>query len=423
MRDMAPRTDRSIRNIPVSGSHRKQAPRVEEEEYEDDAPQQPRPKRRRRRGSRLFLVAAIVVALICGTGGILLSTLFAGASVVVHPRTLVISQPATVSAQPSGGAGGLAYQTMTVTSTTSTSVPASGTQKVSRQASGQMVITNNYNSQTQRLIANTRFEAPDGKIYRIHDSVVVPGMVAGTPGTATVIVYADSPGVEYNKGPTHFTVPGFKKDPRYDKFYADAQAITGGFVGDEPAIAPEQLTATRAALKTHLEETVRTAIIPQVPPGFMLVENSFGFNYSDVSQQAEAGGKATLSQSVTAVAAIVKQGDLAAAVAAQAPQSSYGGEAVGFSDPASVHATITGDSKAPLSRIDITVLVPATIVWQYDPAALKTALLGKKKNEFESIITSFKPALTGAELTLRPFWEGSLPSNPDKITVKDGGAK
>lgn len=386
---------------------------------DDEAPQH---RKRRRRGSRgLFVFTATLVIVICAVGGILLSTLFSGASVTVRQRTSELSSPVTVPALPSAPAGSLPYQVMTVASMATTSVSAAGTQKVSRQASGVITITNNYSKDTQRLIANTRFEAPDGKIYRIHDSVVVPGMVAGTPGTASITVYADSPGESYNRGATRFTIPGFKSDPRYTKFYADATSIAGGFVGNEPAVAAADLAAAKAAIQKKLDESARAALLSQVPPGAVAIENSFQFTYGEVRQLPDGTSKASLTQSVTANVAIVKVADLATAVAAQAV-SGYSGESVSFKDVSKLSVSLP-EGKAPLGKIDITVAAPATLVWVYDKEALKQALLAKKKSNFESIISSFKPALTGADLVLRPLWQSNLPSNPGKIIITDGSPK
>ncbi len=418
MRDMAPRTDRSIRNIPVSSAHKKShATRFETEESEGDIPQTPR--RRRRKKSIFFIIAAVVVVVVCIMGGLLLSTLFSGASVVIRQRTAEITLPITVSALPSAPSGTLAYQIMTVSSTATTSVTAAGTQKVSRQASGVITITNNFSKDTQRLIANTRFEAPDGKIYRIHDSVVVPGMAAGTPGTASVSIYADSPGDSYNRGATRFTIPGFKGDPRYTKFYAETIGISGGFVGNEPAVAPADLTAAKLAMQKKLQDEVRTSFASQVPADSILVENSFQFVFGDVRQTPDSG-KVSLSQSITSNVAIVKAADLASETAKGV--EGYSGESVGFKDISAIRISIP-EGKAPLGKIDITVTAPFTLVWQYDKAALKQALLGKKKSSFEPIISSFRPALTGADLILRPFWKSNLPSDPNKITLTEEALK
>lgn len=415
--DMAPRQDRSIRNIPVSSIHKKRPVRYESEEVAEPV----RAPRRRKRGGGRLLILGIAVAVIFGILGLLLSTLFAGASVVVYPRTAAVTDTAQLFAQPNAPAGTLSYQTLTMSVSGTTSVSASGSQKVSRQASGVITITNAYNGETQRLIANTRFEAPDGKIYRIHESVVVPGMQGTTPGTAKVTVYADVAGAEYNRGATHFTVPGFKNDPRYSKFYADADSISGGFVGNEPAVAQADLDSAKAAMAQKLSESASNSIRQQVPEGFAIVENTAQSTYSDMRQTPEGSNSAALSQTLTTTVAAVRLSDLAAYTASKTVEG-YAGEAVTFDDPTSVKITAATGTK-PVGKIDFTVSGTKSIVWVYDPEAVKTALLGKNKANFETIISSFRPALTGAEVTLRPFWASQFPAEPSKIKVTEGAKK
>lgn len=68
---------------------------------------------------------------------------------------------------------------------------------------GQVVIINKYNK-AQPLVAKTRLLSPDGKLFRIQESVNVP---AG--GEVTVAIYADKPGSEMALGAgTRFTIPG-----------------------------------------------------------------------------------------------------------------------------------------------------------------------------------------------------------------------
>ena len=115
----------------------------------------------------------------------------------------------------------------------------------------------------------------------------------------------------------------------------------------------------------------------------------------------------------------VRTGDLAAALASRSVDG-YAGEAVAFSDPAQVHAAGT---KSSVGKINITVSGNGSIVWQFDKSALLGALVGKKKDAFESIITSFRPALVGADAKVLPFWMSTFPSSPDKITVTVGAKK
>ena len=42
------------------------------------------------------------------------------------------------------------------------------------------------------------------------------------------------------------------------------------------------------------------------------------------------------------------------------------------------------------------------------------------KDEFETIIKSFAPAIGRAEAKIRPFWDGNFPEDPEIIEVTTG---
>jgi len=410
---MAPRNDRSIRNIPVPANHRRSAPTHDREEAYIT------PRRRR---SRRWLWITLGVVTVSVLGGLLLSTVFAGANVVVYPRTASIETPVSLTAQPNAQSG-LGYITMTISRSSTTTVPASGTQKVSRAASGIITIYNSYGVSSQRLITNTRFEAQDGKIYRVHDPVVVPGATKkadGTlnPGTISVSVFADSPGAEYNRSATRFTIPGFKGDPRYNAFYAETQAISGGFVGTEPAVAGADLARAHTELEQSLRAALESGISSQLPEGFVLIGSTLSLTFSDISQSAGAGNTATLAQTATGITAILRLTDLAAAVA-QKQIDSYNGEAVGFADPSTLSIAAASTTK-PVGPLDLVLSGSPTLEWQFDPAAVKAALVGKPKSSLEGIIESFKPAIASAEAKASPFWQGNFPGDAEKISVTIG---
>ena len=418
---MIPRQERSIRNIPVPSNHRRasRAP-TEMEEDEEVTPAPTRERRPRRSGRRMWLiVATLIVVGIASVLALLLSTLFAGATVTVFPRKEAVTPPASIVARLEAPVGSLTYETMTISRSATTTVPASGSKQVSRQASGLITIYNTYNAEPQRLIANTRFEAPDGKIYRIHESVVVPGMKGTSPGTASITVYADSPGAEYNRGTTRFTIPGFKSDPRYSKFYAEANAITNGFVGTEPAVAPADLAAARTSLERSLQSAIQSAIMDEVPEGYIALPTTIRVSYGTIVQSPSGSANATLSQSGQAVAAIVRANDLASVIAESAI-ATYEGEAILFEDVSGISVTATTTPNTTDGSLTLTLSGSPTLIWQYDQSALASALLGKDKDSFQEIIESFEPAIMRAEASIRPFWKGSFPNDPEKIKIEVG---
>lgn len=412
--------EKSIRNIPLRRTKRAAAAR----EYDDDVVEIPA----RVRTPKHFWFIALGVVVVCGVFGILLSTVFAGATITVYPRTETVSLPAVLQAELSAPVGVLAYQTVTVTRSATVSVPASGTKKVSRPASGNITISNSFSSASQRLIANTRFEAADGKIYRIRTSVTVPGATGSgsalKPGTVSATVYADSPGAEYNKPAGEvFTIPGFKGDPRYSKFSGKSEgAISGGFIGDEPAVADSDLAAAKTSLQQKLDADVRAAATAEIPDDSVAVPGTLEVSFAGITQTAGSDKTANLNQSATATGITLRQGSLASAIA-RSEIDHYQGEAVLFGDASAMDMSMEPGSKSADGAITLNLKGQTTLIWQFDKNEIVAALVGKSKNQFEEVIKGFQPAVAKAEASVRPFWRAQFPSDVTKITIKVSSEK
>lgn len=354
----------------------------------------------------------------------MISILFAGASVTVFERTEAVTPPQTLTASLNPPTGSLGHAIMSGTRSATTTVPATGIKEVSRAASGVITVYNAFSVDVQRLIARTRFESPDGRVYRIQESIDVPGATKSddgtlTPGIMTVTAYADGAGASYNSSDkAHYTLPALKGDPRYDKIYAEGEAVTGGFEGQEPSIAEADLTRAQTALQQGLAQAAQSALAAQVPAGYLVVPGSLDVVYSDIAQTAGDSNTATISQTATMQAAIVKIDDLANAVAKQTV-AGYNGEAVTFADPAQL-VVEAQNIEASETELTLNLTGNLTLKWRYDPNALKSALVGKNKDEFETIIKSFAPAIDGAEAKIRPFWDGNFPEDPEAIEIITG---
>ena len=204
-------------------------------------------------------------------------------------------------------------------------------------------------------------------------------------------------------------------------YYAQSQgSISGGFVGDEPAVPPVELAKAQAALKLELDSALRASAEAEVPEGFFPVPGTLAVVYASIVK-TQNGESATLSQSAMGSVAIIKLTDFAAALARGALGAEYKGEAVALQG-ASSEVTITlATSSAPLEGfLRLSLSGSATLVWQFDPGAVKEAILGKNREALQEIISSFNPSIVRADATLRPFWQGSFPSDPDKIKVVVG---
>lgn len=93
---------------------------------------------------------------------------------------------------------------------------ASGGEIIGEEAIGKATIINNYNK-NQPLVATTRLLSPDGKLFRIKETVNAP---AGD--SVEVEIYADKPSADMAIGPSKFTIPGLWAGLQ-DKIYAESK--------------------------------------------------------------------------------------------------------------------------------------------------------------------------------------------------------
>lgn len=153
----------------------------------------------------------------------------------VDVKINIVSSPTIASVHADRGE--IPGQKFVVSKEVSQAFPLTGEKNVVQKAHGTIKIFNKSVNQPQRLVATTRFQSPDGLIFRIPQTVLVPGAVklAGgnvEPGSVEVAVQADRPGPEYNIPPSNFTVPGFKSLPQYEQVSAiSTGAMIGGFIG------------------------------------------------------------------------------------------------------------------------------------------------------------------------------------------------
>ncbi len=413
MQDVLPPHEKSIRQIPVPAGRKRMSA------Y--DVPEQ---KLGRERGPRktsliLWIAAGIVV---CTLVGLLLAALFEGASITVTPRAQSVILNDTLTASPNAPTDSLAYETLSLDRQTSRDIPARGTTQVERRASGGITIYNAYGKEPQKLIKNTRFETQDGKIYRINESVTVPGATTLAdksirPGEITVTVYADSAGEEYNHGATTFTIPGFKGDPRFDKFSAKSTtAITGGYIGEEKIVADADLSEALASMHTELTQSLNEALVAELPVGYILLPSTIALAFTESPREQGGGETAKVILMGHAKAAMVREKDLAGEIAKKHVEG-YAGEALLFRDKNALSVTTPPVAILGDDALTLTLSGEPVLVWQFDSESLKVALAGKDRAAFETAIATFKPAIARAEASIRPFFKSAFPSDPEDIEV------
>lgn len=342
---------------------------------------------------------------------------FKSALITVTPRTLAFTADADFTAKKNAGASELPYQVVTLKLSGSQTVKASGQKQVSNRATGTIVIYNNYSSASQRLIKNTRFATPEGLIFRISDSVTVPGKKGTTPGSVEATVIADEAGANYNVGLKDFTIPGFKGDPRYASFYARSKTpLAGGFVGVQKIVAD----ADRAKAKSDIEAKLRDELVRQIVAKNMtdvvFYGNAYSIEYQPQPDEAISASEASIKEDGTIFAVVFDKKQLASALA-RSYIKDYKGDPVTVPLASTLVFTPKDFKPSTAEAITFHLAGNTAFEWVYDEATLKLALKGQSRATTPTILRKF-PMIEKADISLRPFWSTTFPGGVDKITVK-----
>lgn len=358
-------------------------------------------------------IALVALVIVIGSGVALYA--FAAAQVSITPT----SNATTVSGNFSAtyNSGDLPYAIVTVDKTVSANVPAESTETVNDPAQGTITI---YNTQatSQNLIKNTRFQTSSGLIFRIQDSVSIPGGSVSSPGSVKATVYADTGGDQYNIGPTTFTVPGLKGSDAYTQVTAKStEAFTGGFAGTRPSVAQSTRDAQNEKSKAALNTALTAAVASQLPAGYVVLPGATFTTYTPVNDTVGKDNSVNVNLKGTAVAVAFPNAALAKTIAYQTV-GSYSGQQVMLSDWSGLTLTPSsqGTPTAEQGTFSFSLAGKTTILWSIDPQKIAGAVAGKDRKTAYSIIQSF-PEVHSAVLTVRPFWASSFPQDPADIKV------
>lgn len=380
----------------------------------DTPPLPPRPQKPMTNHTMTLLGIAFGVLVVIAGAFAIVSTLFHRAEITVVLNRYQVPVAETFLASPDGIL--LSYTEKTVEETATTVVPQSGSERVEERAEGTIVIYNAYSTGSQRLITNTRFETPEGLIYRIKNSAVVPGYktVAGekVPGELEVTVYADEPGEQYNIGATDFTIPGLKGSPQFEAMYARSKgALQGGFVGERAKVDPTVRAGAIADLKKELEETLRDTFQKSLQSNELLLSDMIDIEYVEQPDIAGDDG-ATIRIRGIAKAPIFAEEKLASVIASEGGVRFEGSLALENKDELSVLMETPGSD----GTISVTVSGTASLVGVIDTERLIRDLAGKDQRDVGMVLSGY-PGIADMKISVYPFWRGVIPEEISKINL------
>ncbi len=298
---------------------------------------------------------------------------------------------------------------------------ASGRKVLESKARGTITIYNAYSSESQSLVANTRFITPDGKIFRLADKIIVPAAKISegkiVPSSIDATVIADQIGFAYNIGPvSRFTIPGFQGTPKYDGFYGvSTSAMTGGFSGEVAYPTAGDITSAKDAVAQALKKGAATDMTIQLPKGFTVLDTTGMFSVATqtVKTTVDSEGKFSVFAEAQLSYMGFKEDDVVQLLTQKARK-----------DVGDQYNLRTSELHYGLSRVDFKagrtsflVDFKATLQYAVDVASLSQRVAGKRETELKSIIFGI-PGLERAEFKLWPMWVSRVPNRQNRVQIR-----
>lgn len=385
---------------------------------------------RRKRSFKTYIYIFGFITLII-VGAIFVSQLMAGADVTVYPKHSAPTINSTVTAYPEQRTGELAYEVMTLTASDEAQVTATGETQVKERATGVIEIVKSTPG-NQQLVEETRFESPDGLVYRTTEGVTVPGATTdgegATPGTVRVEVVAAEPGEEYNlTAGTRFTIPGFEEGGFMDLFNAmygeNRGDISGGYEGPRYDIADSELQEARQELQLSLRADLLEQMQSEKPANFLLFPSAASFTYEQLPAAEYGDNLVTIKEEATLYIPIFNSDDFAAYLAEAALPTYNRGESIRIDNPDSLSfeyesSTTTSSNLEQLSSLTFDLTGESELVWTYDQEEFKNELSGERKEALRFIVDEYV-AIERADARIQPFWKQTYPSDTSLITVTE----
>ena len=372
----------------------------------------------------IFAVIGVLLIAIIGFSALLSKT-----TLTVYPEFKEPNVNAEFISYPERREDSLSYEIMTIEETGEMQVKASGEEHVEEQAKGTIQIIKTTPG-SERLIKNTRFRSPDGLVFKIQESVVVPGALKDgegnmVPGTTQAEVFASETGQEYNlPSGTRFDIPGFKEsnlDELYNAVYAENRTeFSGGFNGSKFIIDEEELSTAKQALQIELRDKLLERTNTEKPADFVTFNDAVALTYNSLPTVQYGDDLVTIREQAVLQLPLFVHADFAGFLAKETI-TTYSREPVRITNIEDLKFSYTDSETSAVNIADLTalnfsIIGKPVIVWEYDVDQLQKDLVGKPKTSITTVLTGH-PGIASANVTGKPFWKRSFPEDPEDIEI------
>ncbi len=302
---------------------------------------------------------------------------------------------------------------------------SSGKKKLADKAHGIMIVHNEWSTNPQVLIENTRFESKDGKIFRSKKTIVIPGMErtegVDVAGTGEVEVEAQEPGESYNMEAGSFTIPGFRGTVKYGTIYGKSKAgMIGGSTAEVLAVTAEDISSARDSLIKIMDGEMADLIKKDLPNDYKIINEAIQTKIEKFETDAKEGDvKDKFNAKINASASVLafSEKDLNKLVG-EIIKAKISDDKIMIpeNNEEIVYGTPLFDKDG---KMMIKIHVRKNIAWKINADELKNKIKGKKKEELNDIFSGLK-GIDSAQTKFEPswaFWINSVPNNESRIDV------
>jgi len=371
------------------------------------------------------VLIVLVVGVIFGLSAVLTKT-----TLSVYPENRTVTVNAEFVAYPERREGLLSYSIITLTEEGEAQVNATGQEIVTAQAKGYIEIIKTTPG-SERLIKNTRFRSPEGLIFRIQESVVIPGALRdGTgnlvPGTIRAAVFADAVGPAYNlPAGTRFDVPGFQENnltALYNSIYAEnREPFTGGLDGPRFIIDDAALDEAQQRIHIELRNRLLARVETERPAGVISFPGSVAFTYESLPPVRYGDTQVTIRERAILQIPVFDEDDFASFIAKETISTYNRQQPVRIRNVSDLtfnylDQTLSARNLANEPSLAFSIVGQPFIVWQYDAEQLRNDLAGKSFTAL-SLALSAHPGIKSAKITSKPFWQRTFPEKPEDINI------
>lgn len=278
---------------------------------------------------------------------------------------------------------------------------------------GVIDIYNAYSSAPQKLVAQTRFETKEGKIFRIQKSVIVPGArMSGsrlTPSSVKAEVVSDGTGDTYLIAPSYFSIPGFEGSPKDAGFYAKSMEPMSSLKGGS-AIADAAIEKTKKELENTLADDAKNDILNTLKNSDLkLIDGASAVTINDWKVNGQ-----TLSMQLSLQAVLFKESDLKKLI--EYSISNKYQDLKNFKYEGNMVYSQATKSDYKKGETFFTFSIDKDNIFTVDIPNLKKEVMGLDKNSIRDVMSN-KNFVNNATISLWPFWVKQAPNNPNKINI------